>query len=176
MVADAVSELAQEYKKMMQALAMSILKDYQYSEDAVQESQLKLSQNMDKIDNVKSARSRNFVYTITKNTAISMARKNFSSEVVTLEDFNALYNIEGDVDVQAFINQYGFGQELADALMELDEMDKDIVCYKYGAGYTSGEIAKLVGLKPDAVRKRMERALVKLQKIIEESRKEGGHE
>lgn len=175
-VTDAVSDLAKEYKRMMQALALSILKDHQYAEDAVQEALFKISQNMDKIDNVKSARSRNFVYTVTKNTAISMARKIFSAENVTIEDLHAFSSIEGDVDVQAFSNRYGFGQELAEALSELEEIDKDIICYKYGAGYTSREIGKIVGIKPETVRKRMERALAKLQQIIEKSRKEGHHE
>jgi len=175
-VTDAVSDLANEYKRMMQALALSILKDHQYAEDAVQEALVKLFQNMDKIDNLKSTRSRNFVYTVTKNTAISLARKNISNENVTIESLDALSNIEGDIDVKAFCNEYGFSEEISDALNQLDESDKDIICLKYGAGFNAREIAQMLDIKPAAVRKRIERTLRKLQDIIESERKEGGDE
>ena len=44
--------------------------------------------------------------------------------------------------------------------------DKDIIIYKFGAGYNGREISKLIGRDPDYVYKRLQRAIQKLQKIL----------
>lgn len=169
---DAINELAKEYKTMMFSLAFSILKDYQYAEDTMQEALIRLSKNMDKIDNIYSARSRNYVYTITKNTAISMYRSKKNENTVQFSDDNGLSNIEGALDIEAFANEYGFSDEISEAILMLDETDRDILCYKYGAGYSGKEIAKMMDCSPDLVYKRLQRVTAKLKGIIETMRRE----
>lgn len=165
---DAITDLAQEYRNMMLSLSYSILKDYQYAEDITQEALLILSRNMDKMDNIYSSRSKNYVYTITKNLAISMYRSLKNENTVQSDKDNSLSNIEGYLDIEAFGNEYGFSEEIMNALAKLDELDRDILCYKYGAGYTGREIAKLTNSNPDFIYKRMQRAISKLRKIIED--------
>ena len=67
---DAFEGLFNKYLQMMRNLAYSIIKDHHLAEDAVQEAMLRLSQNTDKIDNVDSNQSKNYVYTVTKNEAL----------------------------------------------------------------------------------------------------------
>lgn len=172
-----IIDLAKEYKTMMFSLAYSILKDHQLSEDAVQEAMLSLMKNMDKMDNIYSDRSRNYVYTVTKNKALSMFKAIKRENIVQFPDDGGLYNIEGALDVGAFANEYGFTDELLiDAISKLDETDKDILCCKYGAGYSGKEIAKMMECSPDLVYKRMQRATAKLKDIIETMRSEGKNE
>ena len=173
---DAFTDLAKEYRTMMLSLAYSILKDYQYAEDTVQETLIRLSKNMDKIDNIHSARSKNYVYTITKNMAITMYGHIKSENIVQSAEDDGLSNIEGALDVEAFANEYGFSEEIIEALSMLDETDKDILCYKYGAGYSVKEIAKMMDLNQDAVYKRLQRAIIKLRKVIETMRSENKDE
>lgn len=66
-VYDAVTDIFNKYLPMMKSLANSLLKDYQLSEDAVQEALIRLSKNVDKIDNINSNASKNYIYTVTKN-------------------------------------------------------------------------------------------------------------
>ena len=165
---DKISDLAKEYRNMMLSLSYSILKDYQYAEDITQEAFLILSQNMDKLDNIYSARSRNYVYTITKNLTISKYRSLKNENMVQSDENNSLNNIEGSLDIEAFGNEYGFSEKIINALAELDELDRDILCYKYGAGYTGKEIAQLMNSNPDSIYKIMQRAISKLMEIIEE--------
>lgn len=174
MVEDAISALSEKYEKMMKNLAYSILKDVQLSEDAVQESLLKLSDNMDKIDNLDSDRSKNFIYTVTKNESISMIRKRkkIITQDVLFSDSDALNNIEGQLDVGAFCNQYGFSDRTEEALAKLDELDRDIIIYRFAEGYRVKEIAKLIGKTPDYVSKRLQRAIKKLQEIYGEDEDE----
>ncbi|MGF6375669.1 RNA polymerase sigma-70 factor (ECF subfamily) [Clostridiales Family XIII bacterium PM5-7] len=172
-----IEQLIVEYKKMMLNLAYSILKDSQLAEDALQEASIKLAGKMNNIDNIHSDRTKNFVYTVTKNAAISVYRKEkkFRQDVQFFEN-NALSYIEGALDIDAFADQYGFSEELKEALSQLGEMDRDIICYKYGAGYKTKEIATAIGHSPDYVYKRLQRAEEKLALIIKEMRKEDRHE
>lgn len=170
-ISQGIDDLVKEYSVMMKCLALRILNDEYLAEDAVQEALIRLSQNMDCLDEIKTARSRNFVYTVTKNAALTI-QKNIFDNGVTIGNLEELSNIEGDVDIKAFCNEYGFSDEIAQALEQLEEIDRDIICYKYGGGYSSKEIGKFTGLKPANVRKRLERALMKLQNVIDESRKE----
>lgn len=174
MVEDAISALSEKYEKMMKNLAYSILKDVQLSEDAVQESLLKLSDNMDKIDNLDSDRSKNFIYTVTKNESISMIRKRkkIITQDVLFSDSDALNNIEGQLDVGAFCNKYGFSVRTEEALSKLNELDRDIIIYRFAEGYRIKEIAKLIGKTPDYVSKRLQRAIKKLQEIYGEDEDE----
>ncbi len=174
---DGIIDLAKEYKTMMFSLAYSILKDHQLSEDAVQEALLSLMKNMDKMDNIYSDRSRNYVYTVTKNKALKMYQKIMGDNTVQFWDAEELNNIGGEVDVGAFADEYGLTDELLiDAISKLDKTDKDILCYKYGAGYSGKEIAKMMECSPDLVYKRMQRATAKLKDIIETMRSEGKNE
>lgn len=165
-IQDAFTELFEKYQQMMHNLSFSILKDHQLAEDAVQEAMLNLSKNMDKIDNIDSDRSKNYIYTVTKNQSISMLRKMKSEKCVQFPDQNAFNNIEGELDVNAFCDKYGFSDQVAEMLRNLDVIDRDIIIYKYGAGYTGKEIAKLIDKTPDYVYKRLQRALNNLQRAF----------
>lgn len=172
-IQDTIENLCTEYKYMMTNLAYSILKDYQYAEDAVQESLLILSKNMNKMDSIYSDRSKNYIYTVTKNEALSLNQKirNKNDKVVQFYDEEEVNNIEGDLDINAFCNEYGFGDDILEVLSELDEIDKDILIYKYGADYSVKEIAKLMNKNPDYIYKRLQRVIKKMQKILKEGKK-----
>ena len=75
-------------------------------------------------------------------------------------------NIEGQPDIDAFKDEYGFSEEVADALKQLSNEDRDLICYFYGAGYNYKEISELMGINPQTLRKRMERIKTKLAEIL----------
>ena len=55
---------------------------------------------------------------------------------------------------------------LLDAVKALGEPDSSIIMQKYYYGRNSADIADKVGMKPEAVRKRLSRAMDKLKKIL----------
>lgn len=164
-IADTIDEVEKRYRTMMQNLAYSILRNHQSAEDAVQEALFNLSQNMDKLDNIHSRQSQNYIYTITKNAALSLQKKE-SRYAVPAYDEEEIQRIPGQLDVEAFANQYGFSPQVAEALEQLEPLDRDILCYRYGAGYTVKEIARYIGESRDFVYKRMQRAEAKLAGIL----------
>ena len=170
-VHDAFEGLFNKYLPMMRNLAYSIIKDHHLAEDAVQEAMIRLSQNTYKIDNIDSNQSKNYVYTVTKNEALKITikendRKKFEEDVLFYDE-SGLNNIEGQLDIDAFCDKYGFSIGIAEVINNLGEIDKDIIIYKYGAGYSLKEIAELIGLNYDAVIKRHQRALKKVKEVLE---------
>ena len=170
-VYDAVTEIFNKYLPMMKSLAKSLLNDDQLSEDAVQEALVRLSQNTHKIDNINSNAGKNYIYTVTKNEALKILNDEKNKKIfekdVQFYDKNGFNNIEGSPDIDAFRDENGFSMEIAEALKELSETDKDIIVYKYGAGYSLKEIAQLMDLDREVVYKRHRRALEKLRAILE---------
>lgn len=164
-IRDAIDEVAEIYRSMMQTTAYRILGDHHRAEDAVQEALLSLSRNMHKLDGIRSDRSRNYVYTVTQNAALAQLRKEKQQHFDYCGD-EELENIPGQLDVEAFADRYGFSPQVADALEQLAPLDRDILCYRYGAGYTPKEIAEYIGESRDFVYKRMQRAEQKLAEIL----------
>ena len=170
-VYDAITDIFNKYLPMMKSLAYSLLKDHQLSEDAVQEALIRLFKNTDKIDNINSKSSKNYIYTVTKNEALKILaeknnRKDYETDVQFYDEYG-FNNVEGALDIKAFCDQYGFGLEISEMLQNLSETDKDIIIYKYGAGYTLKEIAELMALDRELVYKRHQRALEKLRTVLE---------
>lgn len=170
-IQDTVEGILNKYLPMMRRLALSLIKDYHLSEDAVQEALLRLSQNADKIDNIDSNRSKNYIYTVTKNEALRILEKEkiknyFEKDVRFLEEYG-LNDVEGQLDIDVFCDNYGFSTELAEVIRNLGETDKDIIIYKYGSGYSLKEISELMDLSYDAVDKRHQRALKKVREQLE---------
>ncbi len=168
-IQDEVAEIYEKYHGMMGYLAFSILKDYQLAEDAVQEALLSISQNIDKLDDIDSDRSRNYIYTVTKNTSLSLLRKMKFENNVQYYETKELNNIEGELDINAFCNAYGLSDRVTDALLQLSEIERELIILKYGEGYTGKEIACIIGKEPDFVYKRLQRALKKLNIILKET-------
>ncbi len=168
---DAVEDILRKYLPMMKSLAYSIIQDYHLAEDAAQEAMLRLSQNTDKIDNIDSNQSKNYIYTVTKNEALKILEaenlKKENEEDVHFYDDYGLNNVGGQLDIDAFCDKYGFGLEIAEAIKQLNEADRDMIIYKYGAGYSLKEIAEAMGIGKEAVYKRHQRALDRLKMILE---------
>lgn len=161
-----IEEVFSKYGVMMKNLSYSILRDYQYAEDCVQESLLVLSRNLGKLDDLDSARSKNYIYTVTKNEALTMREKILKSSRgdVQFYDEEEVNNIKGDLDINAFCDERGLGEDVLEILSSLDELDKDILIYRFADGYSGKEIAEIIGREPDFVYKRIQRALMKLRK------------
>lgn len=70
------------------------------------------------------------------------------------------------LDLEAFQEQYGFGLEVQELFEKLDNKDKDILCLKYGEGYSNKEIGEMIDLSEESVRKRVYRARIRMKSIL----------
>lgn len=162
-----VEEIVEKYSSYMKTIALRIIKDEYLAEDIVQNALIRIYNNSSKIDNIDSRRTKNFIITVTRNVAFTMLKqeKNTDENVrfVESEEFN---QIEGEIDVNAFCDKYGFNEKTADILSQIGEIDKDIIVLRFGMGYSCREIAKILNMSEDSVYKRCQRARKSLQESV----------
>ena len=158
--------IIENYREMMMGLSMSILKDYQLAEDNVQEAMIILDRKEKLLKDPDSPGCKNYIYTVTRNLAIKTAQKKAKDPVMFFDE-DTLYDIEGEPDIVAFTDRYGFGEEVQEALRTLSQEDRDLVCYRYGGGHSYREIADMTGVSESTLRKRMERIRQKLRVALE---------
>jgi RNA polymerase sigma-70 factor (ECF subfamily) len=152
-----------QYRNLLYKIAFERLNDAQLAEDAVQETYLYIAKNFHKIEDEKSPQARNYIRLIARTYANRFAEKQDKYVFVDEEKidyFNESGNIEDDVfeiyDVE----------KLANAINQLNEKYKIPIMLKCIYNHRSKEIAKLMGLSDDAVRRRVYLGKKKLKQIL----------
>lgn len=160
---DFITAIFNKYRHSMQRIATHILKDTQSAEDTVSEAMIKIIKNINLIDDIESKRCANFVYTVTKNTAIDFYRKSQKEA-----ECHTAYNDVNAISYDTFESQYGFGEQMQSYLSKLSQIDIDIIALKYGDDFTYREIGLILEISEHSVRQRALRARKKLESMIEE--------
>ncbi|MEF9942268.1 MAG: RNA polymerase sigma factor [Lachnospiraceae bacterium] len=159
---DAFAELYNLTERAVYALVLSILRDPDITQDVVQETYLKIrsASHLYKPQGKPLA----WIFTISKNLAYSMLRKNkehLAYEGELLEDSIQCSYIDDPVDRVVLVA----------ALTILREEERQIVLLHIVSGMTHREIAKIFELPLSTVLSRYHRALKKLRKYL--TQKEG---
>lgn len=112
---------------------------------------------------------KGFVAAIAKNRSIDMYRRLSSRMIglVSLDNDEAL-QLSSPEKVDEITEKAETGNAVLNAVSSLGEPDSTIIMQKYYYGRNSTDIADMVGMKADAVRKRLSRAMDKLKKILTE--------
>ena len=159
----------EQYRGLMMRLALQITKNNEDAEEAVQDALLILHRKQSLLETFSEDDERNYIYTVTRNEALRYARaQKKNPEYVTISASDPYIDIEGEPDIDAFRNEFGFSDNVAAALRELNESERDLICYYYGAGFSYRQLGRLMDVKPATLRKRMERCLKKLETVLRE--------
>lgn len=169
---DKFTYIYENYRYFMWYLANEILQDSHLAEDAVQDSFLALTRHLDKIDDVKSNKTKKFLATIAKSKAIDILRKRKGKTDESFEENQDLIWLASEDMLEQYIKQDSY-EHLLGCIRNLDEIYKVVFEYKYIHGLSDKEIASLLNVTPKTVNVRIFRARKKLQKIL---RKEGKKE
>ncbi|EMJ5875857.1 RNA polymerase sigma factor [Clostridioides difficile] len=156
-------EIYIKYKKLMFYVANQILKDEALSEDAVHNAFLKIIDNLDKINDVNSPKTKGFVVIIVKRISINIYNKRKREEINNLDDESYKFN-----SLDLSIERLGDYSHLGEALKKLSEADLQIILLKYSHGFSTKEISKILNIKEVNLYKRNKRALAKLKKSLNE--------
>lgn len=150
----------ERYRDTMYVTAYDVLRDDRLAEDAVHDAFLKIIDHLEKISEVESHKTKNFVVIIVRNKAIDLYRKRKRRGEVPLE---------GAAEPSGEYPDTAAG-ELAARIAGLPVKLRDVLELRYYYGYSSAETARLLKISEDAARKRLERAKAAL---LEEYRKGG---
>lgn len=158
--------IKKKYGELIRQIAYGILNDWQLVEDVEQDVLWNLiSKHADKAD-LPPSELKNYLCAAVKNTAINYInlekrRSKLNEDVLPVTPMSMDY-----IDMESFRDCYGFGLEIQELLSVLDNIDRDIICLKYGEGYSNQEIADILGRREEFVKKRIYRAKIKLQSIL----------
>lgn len=147
------------YKQTMYYAAYQILQDVHMSEDAVHQAFLRLVDHLDKIDESDCHKTRGFLVIITKHIAIDIYRKNKREQTLSFDEL--------EFSIADTAGQMDDADEISRAIARLPLNYAAVLTLKFSHGYTDREIAQMLHITEEAVRKRISRAKKKLAEILE---------
>lgn len=155
-------EIYDLYKKTMFYVANEILKDYAQAEDVVHTSFIKIINNIDKIDEVNCNKTKGFIVTIVKNTAIDAYRNN-------KREFEKVERVK-DTKAYEHTSMINDKSDIEIAILELPDKYSVVFSLKYYQCLSDKEISDILKIKPTTVRSRISRGKEKLRQILDEMR------
>lgn len=155
-------KLYNKYSKFMFKVAYTILNDNFLTEDAVQQSFIKVIKNLSKIDEKQEKRTRNFIGLITKNVSIDIYNKTKNQPIYLDED----YVTDKSYDISHIIINKETIVRLKIHIKTLKPIYQIPLLLHAEQGLSVNEIAEILDLKPKAVQKRIERARAQLIKAL----------
>ena len=163
---EAAEEILERYGRLMRKLAWEILKDWDEAEDVMQTALWEIiSKHPEKVQ-LPPEQFRGYLCAAVKNTALNLYRQKRQDRERPTDPFVMREMTMDRVDLQTFEDRYGFSVEMGQLIESLDSVDRDIIRLKIGLGFSHSEVALAVGKSETAVRKRLERAVKKLQVIL----------
>lgn len=162
---DKVTCLFKKYSKVMFFTANNVLKDDYLAEDAVQKAFIKIMDNIEKVGDVESLKTKAFCSIIAKREALSILEKQRYKNVVfleeTLEPEEELQ--EGCLDTILHNQEY---EGLVELVNNLPDKHRDVFWLHHSYGRSFKEIGELLSVTEENARQYHNRARQKLIKAI----------
>ena len=152
-----------EYRALMFWVADRVLDDTRDAEDVVQQSFIKLIGILDKITEPKCPQTRALVVTITERTAIDLRRAKRRHGVVSLDDETVL------VPARSALDSLPERSAVAEAIALLPTRSRELLLLKYDGGWSNREIAEMLNMSEENVKKSLQRAKAKLAEALEKT-------
>ncbi len=145
-----------QYRLLMFSVANKILNNPHDAEDAVHQAFVSIIDNLDKIGEVDCPETKSYVVIITEHKAIDIirSRKHLSRE----ELIDALHGIEVPLPGD---------NGLADAMAKLPARYREVLLLRFDNGYSTKEIAKMLGMTEGSTQKLIWRAKEALRKELD---------
>lgn len=169
-----VRDLYNENKYLLFYIANDILKDRFLTEDAINETFVKLIDNLHKVKDENREKQRAYLAIICRNTAFKMldgktpldANENAVEEALSNE-------IDETVDLEGMVLDSESHAEMVEIIYKLPKIYQDVLMLRIVHNHNNKEIADILGISIEAVKKRLTRAR---QKIIVCMNERGKHE
>ena len=154
------------YRQTMFYVANSILKDEHLAEDAVHQAFIKIIENLDKINEIKCPKTKGFIVIIVERTAIDIYRKRRRQYAIPFDE--GIFGMEEMAAQADSSSEDARFNPIVAAIASLPINYSTVIKLKYSHGYADKEIAKILSISEENVRKRIARGKKKLAKILKE--------
>lgn len=156
---------AAHYKAMF-AEALSILRNADEAEDTVSESFVKIINNIERIEENSFEKTRAFLVIICRNTAKDMCktkiRVNYNEDLAE--------SLKSEASPEKIVISNETAEQIVGIIGRLDPMYTDVLLLKNVYKFSREEIATMLNISVETVKKRLQRAK---SKIAAELEKEG---
>lgn len=162
-----ISELAQQYGKLVFHCAFRLLSDIHLAEDVTQDVFIKLFKKpIGSLDAIKNWPA--YLKSMAVSTAIDYLRRNTRLAEDALE--STLEN-ESDMSAQPFsqVLQDRDLKVFKSAILQLNEQDAHIYCLRHVEGYSYQEIAEIINISTNLVGVSLHRSQLKMSTILGKS-------
>lgn len=157
-----IERLYYTYRKFMFVVAFEILEDGTLAEEAIQNSFENIIKSGIIIDDMDEKKVKSLLKVICRNVAIDILRK-MGKEVPMYDNIpDRRYDDVADV----IINKENLTR-LLDCINSLRPIYRDVMMLKFYHGYENREVAKMLSITEDAVRKRIERGRKELRILLD---------
>lgn len=146
----------QKYRYLMLHVAYKILQNHQDAEDAVHQAFISIIENLDKIFEVNSPKTRSYIVIITERKAIDLLRK-----------IQRRQELEFNEDVTGVEIPFDADNSIASAIAKLPCRYREVLLLRYHNGFSAKEIASILDISDSGVRKLIARAKKALQESLE---------
>lgn len=143
-----------KYKNLMFKEAYSYIKDYNLSEDCIQSAFMEIARCFDRIGEVESPETKAYVMTITRVCAFRIYNDERKNVTEPIDDFELLPDSSAADDM---IDKTEVSL-VTETVSDLPERYRDVLILRFAYDYDYEHMARLLGISPSAVRKRVERA------------------
>lgn len=150
-------KIYEDYSSKIKSYVNGKVHNYHDAEDLVNNIFLKIYNNINSFDEKKGSLST-WIYMITRNTVIDWFRTN-KEHLPLLEEMFA-------VDIIGNIITDKSPDDLADALEELEEREKDLIILHYYSGYKLKQIGEMMGMSYITAKVIHKKAIAKLRKMM----------
>ncbi len=153
---ETIEELYSKYNKTIYAIAFSILKNKEDSEDAVQNVFIKISSlEKEKLPNDKES---TWIYTVTKNEALSILKK--KNKEINIDE---IYEIEEqNNEIDEIIDKENFNKLIS----KLSDKEKQIVSLKIISNLSFSQIGKLIDEPVNTVKWRYYKSIYRIKMLL----------
>lgn len=161
-----IERLYEEHGKMLYYSAFRILRDRSLAEDALHQTFIKIIPNIHKIDENDKVKTRNFLLIVCRNVALNMLKErnriNGSCEAADereLQDYS--------YDPSKIVIDKDSTKRIYNVVKSLPTIYMDVLTLKIEYHYTRDEIAEILDIQPNNVKKRLAVARGKVAHALE---------
>lgn len=160
-----IEMLYSKYSKFMYKVAYNILHNKYDTEDAIQQTIVRIISCIEKIGEIEDKKTRNFIGIVCRNIAIDIYNKR--KKHTDVYDINDCEDITvDDNDLSLIVVSQDNVEKIERFISSLDKKYQDVLFLRIRYEYNISEIASILGLSYDTAQKRLERGRNKLKKFL----------